>query len=289
MVPLLLSISFGLGVWLLYEGLTNPGAEDEPNRPPAERFRVVREFLVRAGLQEVTPRDFALFALAAGLFTSLAAQLLLGWPLVSGLVGLLGMVAPVAYYVRRHDRRRAAIQAGLVEAMSQLRDGIRSGLAVSEGLAALGRTGPQVLRPEFARLVRESRLNGLEAALGGMQDRLADPLFDTAASALRLNERLGGRNVSQVLDRLAQATRNQQRVLNELRASQAHTILSAQIVALVPLVVLVIIRGMNPTYLAVFNTVTGQMLLAATVLSVALGYLAMLWMARLPGEPRVLR
>ena len=65
--------------------------------------------------------------------------------------------------------------------------------------------------------------------------------------------------------------------------------LSARIVAAVPLVVLVAIRQLNPAYLAVFDTPFGQMVLAACFVSVALGYAAMRWTARLPGDPRVLR
>ncbi|SRR5581483_298635 len=289
MLPLLLSVTLGLGVWLLYEGLTNPTSPEDRARRRDERLQRLEDFLTRAGLHGVAPRDFAFFALVAGALAGVAAQLLLGWLLVSLMAAALGVLAPVAYFVRRHDRRRAAMQAGLVDAIGQLRDSIRTGLSVQEALAALARNGPTVLRPEFARLVREARFDGFELAIGGMQRRLADPVFDTVASTLRLNERLGGRNVSQVLDRLAQATRSQRRVQDELRASQAHTVLSAQIVAAVPLVLLVVIRGVNPTYLAMFNTLAGQTLLAGTVVSVAFGYAAMLWLTRLPGEPRVLR
>ena len=53
-----------------------------------------------------------------------------------------------------------------------------------------------------------------------------------------------------MLDRLAHATREQLRVQEELRAYQARDVLSARIVAAVPLVVLVVIRQINPAYLA---------------------------------------
>ena len=78
-LPWVLSGAFGLGVYLLFEALTNP-------RPPAaepRRWRGVEEFLVRAGLRDVTPRDFVLFSLGSGLVCGLLAQLLLGWGLVS--------------------------------------------------------------------------------------------------------------------------------------------------------------------------------------------------------------
>jgi Flp pilus assembly protein TadB len=57
----------------------------------------------------------------------------------------------------------------------------------------------------------------------------------------------------------------------------------------VPLVVLVLVRQIQPAYLAVYDTLFGQLLLAGCVGCIALGYAAMRWAARLPGERRVLR
>ena len=122
-----------------------------------------------------------------------------------------------------------------------------------------------------------------------MRERLADPLFDVVAATLLLNDRVGAERLSAVLDRLAHATRAQLRVQEELRAHQARNVLSARIVAAVPLVVLVAIRQLNPAYLAVFDDWSGQLVLAGCVVSVAVGYAAMRWIARLPGEQRVLR
>jgi tight adherence protein B len=190
--------------------------------------------------------------------------------------------------VRRHDRRRSAIQDALIEAIEQLRDAIRTGLSVQEALAGLGRTGPEVLRNEFGVLTRDSRLLGFETALLAMRDRLADPVFDVVASALIINDRLGGRLVSQVLDRLAEAARAQLRIEQEVRAHQARTVLSARIVAVAPLVALVGLRLTNPSYLRIFDSVWGQMVLIGCATSIALGYLAMLYLTRLPGQRRVL-
>lgn len=285
MVVLLLSVAFGAGIYLLYEGLTNP----RPAAAPSTRLRGVEEFLIRAGLRDVSPRDFVIFSVGAGLVVGGAVQLLLGWSVVSVLAAGVGLMAPIAYYVQRHDRRRAALQTALVEAIGQLRDGIRTGLSVPEALVSLARSGPETLRPEFATLVREMGLVGFERALAAMRDRLADPVFDVVTASLVLNDRLGGRNVSQVLDRLAHATRAELRVQHELRAYQARTVLSARIIAAMPLLVLITIRQVNPGYLAPFNDWAGQLLLVGALMSVATGYAGMLWITRLPGERRVLR
>src|ERR1041385_4754005 len=122
MIPLLLSLSLAAGVYLTFEGCVRP-------RPPtvrASRGHAAREFLLRAGLRDVTPHDFVLFSLASGTVAGIAAQVCMGWVLLSGVCGLVGLLGPYVYYVRRHDRRRAAIQDGLVDAIEQLRDAIRT-------------------------------------------------------------------------------------------------------------------------------------------------------------------
>lgn len=284
MIPLLLSVALASGVYLTYAGLAQPREQ----LVPTERLVTVREFLVRAGLRGVTPRDFVLFSLGAGALAALVTQLFLGWGVVSGLAAAAGLLAPYAYYVRRHDRRRAQIQDGLIEAIEQLRDAIRTGLSVQEALAGLAHSGPDVLRAEFVMLGREAHLLGFEGALMAMRDRLADPLFDVVAAALAINDRLGGRHVSQVLDRLAEAARAQLRIQREVRAQQGRTVLSARIVAAAPLVALVGLRATNPRYLSIFDSVWGQMVLLGCALAVGLGYAAMLYLTRLPTQRRVL-
>jgi len=285
MIPLLLSVAFGGGIYLLYDGLTRPRRAARTTGS----FHRVEEFLSQAGLHEVRPRDFVVFSVSTALAGGLVAQLLLGWIVVSLLVVGLGLIGPLLYYRHRRDRRRGLLQDALIEATGQLRDAIRTGLSVQNALLALAHSGPESLRPEFVRLAREIRLLGFEPAMTAMRERLADPVYDVVAASLLLNDRLGGRNVSQVLDRLAQATRAELRVQQELRAYQAKNVVSAQIVAAVPLVVLVAIRAVNPAYLGLFDGVPGQLLLAGCATSVAVGYAGMLWITRLPGEQRVLQ
>lgn len=284
MIPLLLSLALAGGVYLTFDGFARP----RERWLGSLALQSVDEFLVRAGLHGVTMRDFLLFSVAAGASAALLAQLFLGWGVVTALAAGLGLLAPAAYYIRRHDRRRSAMQDALVEAIEQVRDAIRTGLSVQEALAGLAQSGPPALRTEFASLTRDTRLIGFEAALAVLCDRLADPVFDMVACALAVNDRLGGRQVSQVLDRLAEATRAQLRLHSEVRAQQGRTVLSARIVAAAPLIALLGLRATNPRYLDIFDSVPGQLVLLGCALSVGLGYAAMLYLTRLPVQRRVL-
>jgi len=283
-IPLLLSVALASGVYLTYAGLVQP----RQRLVAPERLASVREFLVRAGLHGITPGQFFLFSIGSSALSGLVAQVFLGWSALSALAAALGLIAPYVYYVRRHDRRRAAVQASLVEAIEHLRDAIRTGLSVQEALAGLARTGPEALRSEFATLTREARLLGFDQALTAMRDRLADPVFDVVAAALTVNDRLGGRHVSQVLDRLAEATRAQLRIQHEVRAQQGRTVLSARIVAAAPLIALIGLRATNPRYLSIFDSMLGQLVLLGCALAVAAGYAAMLYLTRLPNQQRVI-
>src|SRR5579872_2648158 len=99
---LLVSLAFGSGLYLVYEGLTNPRTAASQR----DLLRPLREFLARAGLYDVTPREFLVFSLVAGLACGLVAQAALQWTFVSPLAGLLGGCLPFAYYSQRQHRRR---------------------------------------------------------------------------------------------------------------------------------------------------------------------------------------
>ncbi|GAC1317982.1 MAG: type II secretion system F family protein [Chloroflexota bacterium] len=283
-LPVFLSLLLASGVYLTFDGLVRP----RPQTARGPRWTGASDFLMRAGLREVTPRDFVVFSIGAGALAGITAQLVLNWVVLSVVAGGAGLLGPYAYYLRRHNRRRTLIQDTLVDAIEHVRDGIRAGLSVPQALSSLARSGPEPLRGDFAALTRETRLLGFEPALLALRDRLADPVFDVVATALIFNDRLGGRQVSEVLDRLADASRAQLRIQQDIRAQQARTVLSARIVAAAPLVALIGLRASNPRYLEIFDSLGGQLILLACALGVGLGYIAMLILTRLPEQRRVL-
>jgi tight adherence protein B len=243
--------------------------------------------LARAGLRDVTPRDFALVSGGLCLLAGLAAQLVFGWALVSLVAAAAGLAAPAAYYARREARRRVAVQEALAEAVDRLRQAQAARLSLQSGLEGLARSGPPLLRADFARFGREQAALGFPAALGALQARLADPVWDAAALALLVNHRLGSRQVGPLLARLAAATRAELGVRAAVRAQQAQHETSARIVAAVPVVVLVGLRLLNPAYVAVFDAPLGQVVLAGCAAMLLAGYAAMRHAARLPDGRRV--
>ncbi len=285
-MPVLLSLTLGLGLLLVYLSLTASG-RDEPRSAPHSSW-LVRLF-ERSGGDGIGTREIALATGAAGGAAGLVAHTVFGWPVVTLAAAGVGLLLPSWYFQQRAERQRADVEEAIGEAVEALRDAVRIGLGMEEAIRALGRTGPQVLRPVFREIERDIRLTGFEEALGRARERMAEPLFDTLAVALLTAYRIGGRNLAAVLDGLSRSVRGGVQAKREVRAHQAENVMSARVIAALPLVLILVIRATNPDYLGVFASPGGQAVLALCLLSVTAGYAAMLRATALPGEGRVLR
>jgi tight adherence protein B len=286
-VNLLVALLFALGVGLLFDWLTRPVAPAVGGGIVRRRLRAL---LTRAGVREEDVREdvFALLTLGAGAVAALVAQALAGWGLVSLVAGLIGASAPILFFARKGERRAAAVEAALVDAIAQLRDSNRAGKTLEPGLALLAESGPDILRPHFARLVRDLHQRDFARALAVWQRDLANPLADTVATTLRLAHRTGGDALSEILDQLVRATRGELRMLREQRANQARTVAQARVIALMPLVLLLALRRASPEYMAPFEG-GGQLVLVVALLLVVGGYAAMLRLGRVARPGRTVR
>ena len=281
-----LSLTLGLGLLLIYLSLTSSGRS---KTRPAGHTGWLPRWSERSGVDGVGPRELAVASLTMGGAAALAAQTFFGWPVVTLAALGVGLLLPSWYFRQRAERRRAEVEEAVGEAVEALRDAVRIGLGIEEAIRALGRTGPYALRPLFREMERDFRLVGFEEALRRARKRVAEPLFDTLAVALLTAYRIGGRNLAAVLDGLSRSVRGSVQARREVRAHQAENVLSARVIAALPLLLIVVIRATNPSYLDVFSSPGGQAVLALCLLSVAAGYTAMLRATALPGQGRVLR
>lgn len=287
-MPLILSVTFAAGVLLIFmastERWTAPRAESRVTF--TERLD---DYLRRNRVIGIAPREFVGLCAVSGAALAVFVQFALGWPAVSGAAFAVGLPLPGWSFHNRHERRREAVQLALADAVDALRASVRTGMSVEEAVTSLARNGPDILRPTFGDLARELRISGFNQGVRRAREELADPVFDTVAAALLMSHRVGGRNLSTILDSLSRSVRQSINLERELRAHQAKNVLSARIIAALPLVLILAVRGLNPDYLDVFSSANGQAILALCLVSGAVGYAGMLRATRLPLEERVLQ
>ncbi|GMU40121.1 MAG: hypothetical protein AMXMBFR23_09870 [Chloroflexota bacterium] len=276
-----LSLTLGTGLLLVFLSLT-------AKRTATVVAPVEPEPSVAARTVTVTRGDVAT-RVAAAVLALVAVQGFLGWPALSVAAGIVGALLPSWYRGQREARRREAVEDAVAEVVDALRDASRTGVGIEDALRSLARSGPLALRPALRALERDLRLMEFDVALARARESVAHPAFDMLAVALVMSFRVGGRNLSGVLDGLGRSVRGTARARREVRAQQAEQVMSARVIAALPVLLIVVLRAVNPGYLDVFSTPTGQVVLAVCLVLPAVGYTLMRRTITLPGRERVLR
>lgn len=279
----------GLGLWLAHAGWA-PGIHQ--GRRPSQLALRVQDWLAQADLVGVRVRTIVLVCVGGALGGAALGLVLGGWLLggpVAGIVGAVLGFGTYPWWLRgRHARHREQVRRALPEAIERVRDALGSGLTIDRAFDLVAREGPEVLQPVMTDFCAALAHLPFEVALTDLQQRLADRDFDLVASGLLLHNEVGGRQFRASLDQLATSLRELLAIRDRLDAGRARIVLSARLVAVSPVGLLLLLRLWSPATAAALARPTGQIALLIGAVLLAVAYLVMLWLARLPSEERVL-
>jgi tight adherence protein B len=285
-VGALLGLVLGLGLLLVWRS----GGRALVRSPTRTTWRDrTQDLLAQAGVEGVSP---AQLVTASVVLAGVVAVLVLGTSRVpvialsfSGFAALL----PLGLVRRRRAQRQVELREVWPEAVDNLASGVRAGLSLPEALSQLGVRGPEQLRPAFRRFGEDYRATGRFAeALDRLKAALADPVGDRVVESLRMAREVGGTDLGRLLRTLSAFLREDARTRAELATRQGWTVNAARLALAAPWVVLLMLST-QPSAVAAYNTVTGAVVLAAGGGVSFAAYRAMMRIARLPTERRVLR
>ena len=224
--------------------------------------------------------------LVVGILAGAVAYALLGLPLPAVVVGFLAWAALQSLDRWREANHRSRQREALVSAVDLLGQLLPAGHGVRQSLQVLAESGPAELREELTTVVNRLRETSLDQALLESQQRLRQPLYTLIATGLTVGSRSGGR-LTPLIEELARAAHQVASAQGQLRAEQAQGRFGALVIALMPLGLVATLRVVNPSYLAPYHTTTGQLIFTGLLAVIALGYLWMLRILRIP-DPDVL-
>ncbi|GAA1725853.1 type II secretion system F family protein [Aeromicrobium alkaliterrae] len=270
----LIGLLIGLGLALIGSWWTTP---DEP--------RIHRRRSAPAP-SRVAPRDVGMAVGCAAVATVLVAGVT-GAATIGLGVGLLAAMLPSAVRRARRERRLRERRAAWPDAVDHLAAAVRAGMSLPEAVAALGRRGPEQLRPYFDQFGRDHRASGrFDDALDRLKARLADPTGDRVVEALRLTRHVGGHDLGRVLRSLSGFLRDDLRTRGELEARQSWTVNGARVAAAAPWLVLLSMAG-RPEVVERYSTPTGAVIVLGGAVVCVAAYRLMIRIGRLPTERRV--
>ena len=219
---------------------TNVIPRHKTRRTSAPQVSLRQQWLIQSGL-DLTPQQFALASVGAGLLAFLSLFLITGVATVSVAPAVLLAFVPRIYFGRVRERRMSEVQRAWPDGLRDLVASISSGMSLQRAVEQLAVSGPAALRVAFGRFSFLARTVGMVPALEIVKEELADPTSDRVIEVLILAHERGGSIVPEILRDLAAATNRDLWTLEEIRTEQLEQKINARAVFVLPWLVLIAI------------------------------------------------
>ncbi|ACL66345.1 type II secretion system protein [Anaeromyxobacter dehalogenans 2CP-1] len=206
-----------------------------------------------------------------------AGAVLAGWLRMGlGLGGLLsaaGLALPTLLLVVARDRRSNRLSEQLPEALDMMARSLRAGHAFTSAFEVVATEMPEPVAVEFARAFESQRLGlPVEQAIVQMTERAPGnrDLRIFAVSAL-IQKETGG-NLAEILGSIAETIRARYRFYSKLSALTAEGRASGAILGMLPILMALVLRIMNPAYMGrLVSDPLGHMIMLFAALSWLVG------------------
>lgn len=168
---------------------------------------------------------------------------------------LVGLIGPKMYVNARIESRRHKLNQQLGDALIIMANALRAGFSFQQAMETVRRELPPPISTEFEWCLREMNLGAsTEESLLNMGSRAASDDLDMVISAVLIQRQVGG-NLAQILENISRTIRERARIKGEIRTLTAQGRISGLIIGLLPVVLLLLLCIINPTYM---STMTGN-------------------------------
>ncbi|HEV3086068.1 MAG TPA: type II secretion system F family protein [Candidatus Elarobacter sp.] len=219
-----------------------------PMRPMAEEYRLSLEQAdVRVRAEEVM---LAILGVGIGLWFGLVVFLHLS-PLYGALVfpiALTSAAVGAKGWIAQKRRKRLTKFGDQLELVLRLKaSGLRAGLGLRQALVLVIDELDDPARTEFMRVLGQANIGqSVYDALDSLAKRMPSEECSMMVRAIRVQSQTGG-NLAKVLEHLATTIKERRRVYRKMRALTAEGRMTAWVIALLPVIVGVMIVGLQPS------------------------------------------
>jgi tight adherence protein B len=236
--------------------------------------RLSRE-LERSGLglrRGYLPYLAGVAAIGLGLVVTIAGA----GPFLAILAMLIGLASPFVLLRVAASRRARAFDRQLPDLLATIASTLRAGHGLRHAMRAIAEESTPPASEEFGRVLGEERLGlPLDAAIAAMCERIGSPDLEYVATAINVQSQVGG-SLAVLFDTLSETVRERQRHDRKVRALTSMGRMSASVLVCLPIGLALLLTLLSPPYMApLFTTSTGHVLIAVSLLSIAIGALVM--------------
>jgi tight adherence protein B len=174
------------------------------------------------------------------------------------------------------------------DVVDDLASAIRAGLSLPQAVIELCNSGPEQLRPAFHLCRDQYQATGdFNAGLNLIAENLEDPQADKFVASLQIAHEVGGADLGVLLRTLSEVMREELVLRGEIVARQSWTVNGAKLAVAAPWITALVLSTRD-TAANVYTSASGIRMLAICAVISVLAYVAMMKIAELPTEKRLL-
>jgi tight adherence protein B len=186
------------------------------------------------------------------------------------LAGLGLSLVPVFFVKMRITIRLRSFSRAFPDAIDMMIGALRAGHAFSKALQLVAMEAPEPVGGEFRKTFEEHNLGRpIKECLIHLSERVESSELKLFVTAVLLQRETGG-NLTEILEKISYTIRERFKLAGQMQVYTAQGRLSAWVLSSLPIMFIVIISAINPSYLKpLFNEPVGRyMLLTGAVLQV---------------------
>jgi tight adherence protein B len=174
------------------------------------------------------------------------------------------------------------------DVVDDLASAIRAGLSLPQAVIELCKSGPEQLRTAFQLCRDQYQATGdFNAGLNLIAKNLEDSQADKFVASLQIAHEVGGADLGVLLRTLSEVMREELVLRGEIVARQSWTVNGAKLAVAAPWVTALVLST-RETAANVYMSASGIRMLAICAIVSVLAYVAMMKIAELPTEKRLL-
>lgn len=258
----LLGAGGALGICIFVSALSRGEANLGADAPPPVRPNLT---LLRRRL-----------ALAAGLAAPVA--LLTRWPVAALAMAALGWCSPELFGSKAAREREVERTEAIASWTEMLRDTISGAHGIEEAVVTTATVSPRAIATEVRTLALRTEREPLSVALRGLADDLSHPMGDLVVASLSLASQGAVGDLGELLGTLAVAARDEAGMRLRVEAARARLRTAVRVIAGCTATTAAGLLLLNRSYVSVYGTGVGQMVLLVVA---GLWGASLWWMSRM--------
>ena len=200
------------------------------------------------------------------IFFILLPNLILGI-ILGSIVTIFGWQIPKYVTQYLYKKRSALFVNQMVDGLTLLANGVRSGLTVPQSMERVVENLPAPINQEFGLVLSQMRLGlSLEEALNNLGERIPMPDVQMFVTTVNILKETGG-DMSETFSIIVETIRERQKVEKKIEALTAQGLIQGIIMTSVPFVLLIGFLLFDPSYIMPMFTTTFGIIMLLTMLA----------------------